>query len=144
MTPTLDLDKLRKQVEAAQAKWAKDNLSNVAESVNRILNDALTEVIAKTLGLDNHWGDWEIDHCNGRNGIFTTTIREQAQSRVTELIADAIGTFELNTQQKQAVRKEYREAMMRALADTARHQASKDAGEVFAMLIAEDGDIDDE
>ena len=55
--------------EEAQQKWMKDNTK---ESIEKEVYDTLekrkSEVVAKLLGFDPHWGKWELDHCNGRSG----------------------------------------------------------------------------
>jgi hypothetical protein len=55
---------------------------NIEYEVKRRLDDAATEMVLKALGFSNHWGDWEIDHCNGRQSEVTKFIREKGQAAV--------------------------------------------------------------
>lgn len=69
----MDLDKILDEIPSTIKKaikaWQKQNSAkSITEEVHAKLNKNKEEVLLKLMGFDNHWGRWEVDHCNGRNG----------------------------------------------------------------------------
>lgn len=54
------------------------------------------EIIAKMIGMDNRWGKWEIDHCNGRGSHITNYIDECAKVNVNQWLKESITEESLN------------------------------------------------
>lgn len=53
----------------AKDSWLEKNTeAEVQKQVHKILDERKTMVVAKLLGFDSRWGEWEVDHCNGRAG----------------------------------------------------------------------------
>ena len=46
--------------------------------------------IWKLLGLDNRWGQWDIDHCNGRNSPITQYLSTELELVVGERVREAV------------------------------------------------------
>jgi hypothetical protein len=95
MTPKEIADKLRAKFIVAATEVANDAVADqVAESIISDLNVQKREVTLKLLGLDNRWGKWEVDHCNGRSSPITQYLaagaEEQVKAWVNEVVIEVL------------------------------------------------------
>lgn len=82
-----------------------------ADAIMADLTKRRSEVTLKLLGLDNRWGKWEVDHCNGRqspiNDYLTEATRQQVQTWVVEAVETELangGTDKVRAAMRAAVR----------------------------------------
>lgn len=70
MTPEQLMEEVLPVINNAIAVWREKNTDTViAKRVTDLLDAHSKEITMKLLGFDTHYGkDWELDHCNGRNG----------------------------------------------------------------------------
>lgn len=75
---------------AANTANEADSMAVVQEVV-KDLNASKRAVTLKMLGLDNRWGgEWEVDHCNGRQSPITKYMDAECQEILAQWVRDAI------------------------------------------------------
>lgn len=63
------LDQVIGFVMAAVSHWRKENTEEaIHKKVIDLLDKRSEEMVVKLLGFDLSWGEWALDHCNGRSG----------------------------------------------------------------------------
>ena len=83
--------KMREKSIVAATEVANDTQADqVAESLIKDLNAQKREVTLKLLGLDNRWGRWEVDHCNGRQSPITEYLARGVQEEVMKWVNEAV------------------------------------------------------
>lgn len=116
--------------DKAAAQWMAEHRNKIPQMVSSMLERRMEEVVAKLLGFDNHWGDWAVDHCNGRagNSAAGDWLREQARDAIKAWLTAQAG--KLPTLPKHAIeslRKNYQKTLERELrtqlVSTATHKA---------------------
>ena len=118
---------------------------NTASKVKRQVRDTLDKdrdnIVAKVLGFDNRWrGEWEIDHCNGRESPLSQLIKTEAEEAAKVWIKDCLHTKDLpalTNQQKKAIQIDYADRFKRYLNDELSDRIRKAASEVAAKLAVE-------
>jgi hypothetical protein len=84
-------DKLKDAfVEVANERADRTEASAVVGEIIRDLEAQKREVTMKLLGLDNRWGKWEVDHCNGRESPITDYIASEGREMVKAWVNEAI------------------------------------------------------
>lgn len=72
-------DKIVEKITEYVSEHIDRNLSSLEERTKKLIDDSFETIIAKSLGFDNHWSKWEIDHCNNRRSLFTDHISSIAK-----------------------------------------------------------------
>lgn len=91
LTPREIADKMRAKFIVAATDVANDMVADqVAESIISDLNAQKREVTLKLLGLDNRWGKWEVDHCNGRKSPITDYLADAAAEQIKAWVNEAV------------------------------------------------------
>ena len=102
---------LRDKFIEAAGKTANDvDMSAVTMEVVRDLNASKREVTLKLLGLDNRWGTWEVDHCNGRKSPVGELIDDACAELVTQWVNETIKevlTDEMRLKTKAQIKKAF-------------------------------------
>jgi hypothetical protein len=62
-----EIKRVVKSAGKAAEEWVKSK-EDIAGEIKSLLDSKLEEVTMKLLGFNNRYGEWEIDHCNGRFG----------------------------------------------------------------------------
>lgn len=109
---TLD-PRLSGAIEAAKERFTEQaakginefDAPSVAAEIVKELNAAKREVVMKIIGLDNNWGKWEVDHCNGRESPITKLVEQQCREAIHAWLVPAIKE-ELERQRERVI-KEY-------------------------------------
>lgn len=88
-------DELRSAVENAEkvaAEWVRENSPQMENIVRRKLDMRVEEVIVKAIGFDKSYGQWSVDHCNGRAGesMVGDWLRANASGVVNQWLSDQI------------------------------------------------------
>lgn len=114
MTPRQIAAMLKQKFVQAATEVANDaHAESVTASIISDLNAQKRVVTLKLLGLDDKWGDWEVDHCNGRNSPVTEYLAQGAKEEIKKWVNDAVKevlTTELKSKvmldAKKAIKKE--------------------------------------
>lgn len=133
LTPKEIAEKMRaKFIEAASATANDVVADQVVESITDDLNKQKREVTLRLLGLDNRWGKWEVDHCNGRESPITKYLTAQAANVIAAWVNDAVKevlTTEMQAKimrdAKGAIRKELNDLVQNATAGYHLNQRAK-------------------
>ena len=108
---------LRDKFIEAAGKTANDvDMSAVTMEVVRDLNASKREVTLKLLGLDNRWGKWEVDHCNGRKSPVGELIDDACTELITQWVNDTIEEV-LTTEMRLKTKKHIKDAFLKEIAD---------------------------
>jgi CobQ-like glutamine amidotransferase family enzyme len=142
----MDLEQYEKIATDARDEWLRQhfNTESIRDMVTRTLDKRTEEIVAKLTGFNNHFGQWEVDHCNGRAG--QTPIGDF----IKEIAAEAVATWlhgcmkrlpKLSASAVTALRKDYLETYRRTLADKlrklAQEKAEHDADQVIEKMFKE-------
>jgi len=82
----------------------------MAKELIKDLDAAKREVVAKLLGFDNRYGEWEVDHCNGRESPITNYIQQECGDVVRQWVHEAV-LEELTDAKKNSLKAAVREAL---------------------------------
>lgn len=84
-------DKLKDAfVEVANERADRTEAAAVLGEVIRDLEAQKRDVTMKLLGLDNRWGKWEVDHCNGRTSPITEYLASEGRDLVKSWVNEAV------------------------------------------------------
>lgn len=123
--PEIDLKaaahKLRSAVAVAASRMADEtDAMEVTREVIKDLNSSKREVAVKLLGLNNSWGKWEVDHCNGRKSPIGDYLDIECKELIAEWVREAVKEVltaeykdKFKTQIKGALKKEVAERVSR-------------------------------
>lgn len=102
-----------------------------------------SDVIWKLLGLDDRWGKWEVDHCNGRNSRITEYLSQASKARIEEWLNQAIAETLNSTPApitkalRDEVRRRYQSTLNRTLLEAAEQAGRAHAEKLMEQLQAE-------
>ena len=84
-------DKLKDAfVVVATERADRTEAEAVVGEIIRDLDSQKREVTMKLLGLDNRWGKWEVDHCNGRTSPITDFLASEGRDLVKAWVNEAV------------------------------------------------------
>ncbi len=133
---------LEERAKIAVEKWKSENLTDEAIEmrITQLLDDKRDDILLKILGFDNHWGRWEVDHCNGRDGnsFIGSSIKEMCQKAADKWVEDNFKT--LPTIPKSLVkelRKEYLERVKRISRDKVYSIIEREESDEIEKLVFE-------
>lgn len=113
---------LKAKFVQAVSEVANDaHAESVTEQIISDLNTQKRQVTLKLLGLDDRWGRWEVDHCNGRNSTITEYISETAEKEIVKWVNDAVSEV-LTTELKSKVMLDAKKAIHKEVQDMVRNQ----------------------
>jgi len=139
----MNLTEAKKIIDAAVAECCKCVTPESARrKIEDILDSHTEEAVAKLLGFDNKWGDWEVDHCNGRQGESAAGdwLRKTAKEEVDKWLAKQAGALpDLSPAQKKALREDYRNTLAyhvkERLQVLAREHAVEAGGKIWKEIV---------
>jgi hypothetical protein len=114
MTPAEMAAVLKGKFVQAATEVANDaHAESVVEQIIEDLNKQKRLVTLKLLGLEDKWGKWDVDHCNGRESPITNYLAQGAKQTIKQWVNEAVAevlTTELKTKimndAKKAIHKE--------------------------------------
>jgi hypothetical protein len=127
------IDNARKKAEAAAIDWLKEKEGDIGHTIRMRLDSRMDSIVAKLLGFDDHWGKWEVDHCNGRNGESAAGdwLRQQVGETIKSWLAEQAGNLpKLPKTAITGLRKEYLRVLESELSKLMRDAAVRDAREL--------------
>lgn len=145
----LDVKKIREQfLQAAVGKLNALDPEKFVEGILVEVEKDRREILMKMLGMDDHWGRWEIDHCNGRTEksmlgqyIYQNTaplFQEWMEKTIRPLIEEE--KLKLTASMKDAIRKEVKEIMTRQVQHGLYEIAAREANEIVAEIAKEEAE----
>ena len=105
-------------IECAAAAANEADVNQVMNAVIKDLNAAKREVTLKMMGLDNRWGNWEVDRSNGRNSPIVQYLNEECDQMIGEWVRTAVKEV-LTEELRGKMKKEIDAAFRNALRDAA-------------------------
>jgi hypothetical protein len=141
-----EIDKIIVESEDAAKKWVIKTNLNLEERVHKVLEKDFQYTILKVIGLDDHWGKWEVDHCNGRAGQSSVGdyIKDTAQHHIKSYINKHIKKLPpLPKQAIDSIKRDYIEQVIRELRDLSREEAMKTAKKLYYLHIKPSIGIDE-
>lgn len=127
-------------ITLAIQQWInKQNPEELTQKVHGMLNNSRDEITAKLLGMNKRWGgEWEIDHCNGRNGesvmgdYLKNTQAAAIQTWIDSLNLENVKPFTATELTK--LRGEYRARVIEQVRQNIRTQADRDAARLLTDI----------
>jgi len=117
LTPKEIATKMREKFIVAATEVANDAVADqVAEKIIADLNVQKREVTLKLLGLDDRWGKWDVDHCNGRSSPITQYLAAGAEKAIKEWVNEAVA--EVLTEERRLKIKNTAKAALKREVDT--------------------------
>lgn len=131
--------KLRDKFIEAAGQTANDvDMKAVTLEVVRDLNASKREVTLKLLGLDNRWGKWEVDHCNGRKSpvgeLIDAECTAMIQQWTNEVIKEVL-TDEMRLKTKAAIKKAFLGEISDRYNYKTREMVTRSAESLVATLV---------
>ena len=115
MTPKEIAEVIKAKFVAAATEVANDaHGESVANEIVKDLNAQKRDVTLRLLGIDNRWGKWEVDHCNGRESPITKLLAEQSKDVIRGWVNEAVQEV-LTTELKSKVMKDAKAAVKREI-----------------------------
>lgn len=108
-------DKLKDAFTVVAAERAdRTEAEAVVGEIIRDLEVQKREVTMKLLGLDNRWGKWEVDHCNGRTSPITEYLASEGCDLIKAWVNEAVKEV-FTTAYKDRFMKDCKSALLRDL-----------------------------
>lgn len=134
------IDELLPVIAQAVAAWKLNNTATVVkDKITRLLDANSKEITMKLLGFDQHWNEWELDHCNGRSGnsaagdFIRSTQAEAIKEWLAQVSMPSLDTKTKNKLIKQA-QATYEDYLSKAVRAAIERKAIADADLVIAHL----------
>ena len=91
MTPREIAEVIKAKFVAAATEVANDaHGESVAMEIINDLNAQKRAVTLRLLGLDDKWGKWEVDHCNGRESPITEYLVKESEGAIRKWVNEAV------------------------------------------------------
>jgi hypothetical protein len=121
-------DEMAKQVNEYDGK-------QLAKYIVDTLNKDRHAVIWKLLGMDDKWGKWEVDHCNGRESPITRMMAQAVEEEVKQWLVEAIR--EVVDANRPKLKAEFRSAFKKDFQEKARWYTRDYANKAAMEVIHE-------
>lgn len=110
-------DKLKEAFTVVATERAdRTEAEAVVGEIIRDLEVQKREVTMKLLGLDNRWGKWEVDRCNGRTSPVTEYLASEGRDLIKAWVNEAVNEV-FTTTYKDKFMKDCKAALVRDLKD---------------------------
>jgi hypothetical protein len=113
---------------------------NLADKIENKVKNCWEDMVLKMLGMDNCWGKWEIDHCNGRSSSLSNMIGGKAKDAVEEFLgrcADVLPKINIDDELVSSITKEYQQVVKRYLHKEIEARAKQDVKEFIENRLSE-------
>ena len=135
------VDALIADISIAMNEWSTEQAATIKQKVHARLDKHRDEVLMKLMGFStDHWGKWEIDHCNGRSG--GSPIGDFLKESQDQIIREWLGRIKMPTMTpafKKAIEKElldsYKNEIRRQVYSMAREKAEKDLKQLLDTTL---------
>lgn len=111
MTPQEIAALIKEKFVTAATEVANDvHGESVAKEIVSDLNAQKRAVTLRLLGLEDRWGKWEVDHCNGRESPITQYLASESKETIKAWVNEAVQEV-LTTQLKSKIMKDAKAAI---------------------------------
>lgn len=126
--------KISKDLKTQATEIANKEITNYIKDLPQTVKFMMNGALLSILGLEKRsYGQYEIDHCNGRSSVLIDVIRSMAAKEVEQIVKKTYKpSKEEITLFVDAFRKEYTSQLQSALKTAAREQALLDAKKMVA------------
>lgn len=134
----MSLDKVYIWVNQAVQEWLKKNdEKKIKRDVEIRLDKHRNEIIHKLLGFNDRWGQWEVDHCNGRagNSAAGDFLRRHAQDKIEAWFKSQIDFPALPEKAIIDAQAEYMRELKNQLFVNVKHKAKIDAQKIIDDIV---------
>ena len=100
---------------ALQEHVSELDLDSFTKALLVDLNKQKANVIWRLLGLDDSWGKWQVDHCNGRTSPITNYLTSASEGTIREWVNDAVA--EIIAEERTKVQSKIKAALRKDFAD---------------------------
>jgi hypothetical protein len=143
-TKKLDLDKIKAEAEQTVVGWLEKE--SIPSRVTRALDGRVVEIASKLMGFTDHYGKWEVDHCNGRSGNSAVGdyLREKCGAAAKEWIdqlADKLPPLPKSA--RKSLVESYHQRLIREVRAILENQAREDAVELASKIIREASGVEE-
>lgn len=119
----------REDVHRAMMKQLEETFN--AENIKKVLESRRDDIVARLLGLQNRWGNWEFDNTNGRKSILGDIYTAKLTSYVKEwwdkAVEPSLPEIKVTKATIAAYKKDYKERFNRLLYRAVMNRAEQDA-----------------
>lgn len=134
------LTAIQARADKAALQWMNEAEVEIETKIRRMLDRRLQEIVGKLMGFDTRWGDWELDHCNGRAGESAAGdwLRSQAGEAVKAWLSEQAGNLPpLPKNAAKALQKSYTDRLLDEAESLLKRKAQEDAAALVAGLTRE-------
>jgi BMFP domain-containing protein YqiC len=146
---TKTVAELREEIDAAMRKQLESYLANIDVIASKWLERHFNQIVANAVGMTDHWGRLEVDHCNGRATAIADNLGALAATRINEALP---GWIEANLKPglpkgwKKAMQDEYNsqfEYQLRdRVRDAVRNMAAEQADNMAREAVKNDRELE--
>lgn len=137
----MTFEKILELAEAARVKWVKENFDEerIERAVYQRLNRILDTAIYTFLGLEHRFGEFSVDHCNGRRTILSNRVEEVLNQHLPDLLQQHAAQFaaKLSPKQLNALKAEYQRHLDYKLHQHAIRMAEENAQRIIEGALKE-------
>lgn len=133
----MNIEKIKKDAEKAASEWLAQ--ADVPSRVRQALDLNVKIIAASLLGFEHRWGEWEVDHCNGRSGESAAGdyLREKCSEAIKEWLEDLGGNLPpLPMSAKKSLVAAYHERLQHNVREILMARAKRDAEAIAEEIIA--------
>lgn len=137
--PVNPVDKHIPIIVAAIQSWHEENTpEQLTKTIHQKLDKSASEILLKIMGYNKSWGEWEIDHCNGRNGSSEAGeyLKKVTQPAVEEWLAK-VHTITLTPAETKQLMANIRKKYLYEVESRLRHAVEAAAQKHIDALVAE-------
>lgn len=91
---------------AVEAMPTPLNMDEIVRDAMKVLRSERTNAVWALLGLENKWGKWEIDHCNGRESPVSRWVNSEGVAPIKAFMDEHLG--DILEKKKEEFRKQIR------------------------------------
>lgn len=134
---------------AATARLKAEFEANTAKAISEFDSEAvLKEIVAdltkvkrqvtwKLLGLENKWGKWEVDRCNGRTSPITEMLAAETRDGLSKFIQETAAKVVADLQRDDKYTERFRDAVMKELESNLEYQTRQAAANAAHLICNE-------
>jgi hypothetical protein len=134
------INEILEEADTKAKTWLLKTQSKMSEKVEQLLDTQFENTILKVFGFNNHWGDWEVDHCNGRSGESNVGdwIKKHAEKDFTKWIEKNVKRLpKIPPKAIESLKKDYQETLLRRLREYLYTAAEAEAKQIIDKYIKE-------
>ena len=134
------LDEALPIILEAVMEWKQEHTpEKLKAKVKRLLDQNAQTVTLKLLGFNDHWGEWALDHCNGRSGNsaagdYLRKVQQEAIQEWMESISIPAITPDLKQKFKKEFQAEFNSQMNLAIWNAAQSHAEQRAADLITSI----------